>query len=162
MLIGSSQVSTRTQRGEYYHSLLDDDARTLRDEDEVREAVHDYRTLTLLDHVGQHCERGRSGRVTVREDADVGALLPGDVERRMDRTFYLFAVEVDRTLRLREGATASEGGYYLSETERLGDEMWTYGNPSTSHRIGHYNRECGQNLRWDRRWVYARTVSKMR
>lgn len=91
------------------HSLLDDDPRALRDEDEVCKAVHDHRALALLDHAREHRERGRE-RLVARaadEHVDVGALAPRHVHGRVDRALHLLAVEVERGLGLRERATRS-------------------------------------------------------
>ena len=76
--------------------VLDHDLRALRDEDEVSETVNDHRALALLDRVREHGERGREGLVTAREDADVRALAPVDIGRRMNGRLDLRPVEVDR------------------------------------------------------------------
>ena len=57
------------------YSLLNHDACTLRDEDEVGKPVNNHRALALLDDVREDRERGREGAVAAaREDVDVRAL----------------------------------------------------------------------------------------
>ena len=60
-----------TPRTPREHSLLDRDPGALADEHKVREAVHNHRTLALLDHVREHAEHGRQAVVAVGEDVDV-------------------------------------------------------------------------------------------
>ena len=88
--------------------VLNHDLRALRDEDEVSETVNDNRALALLDRIREHGERGREGLVAAREHADVRALAPIDIDRRMNGLLDLRSVKVDRRLGLHDRAGEAE------------------------------------------------------
>lgn len=88
--------------------VLDDDPRPLRDQDEVRQAVHDHRPRALLDRVWEHGECGRQRAVPAREDVDVGALGPRHVRGGVNDSLDFGAVKVYGGLLLEERAGEAE------------------------------------------------------
>ena len=103
------------------------------DEDIVRQTVNDHSTFTLFYDVGENRKCRRETGISVREDIDVRALLPIHVQRRVNGAFDIIPIEVQwRDLNLLKGATV--GMVSQSTTVRI---CVTYGNPSTSHRMGY-------------------------
>lgn len=106
-----------------------------RNQDEVREAMHNYRALTALDDARQNRKHGWQARVAVREHIHVRALRPVDVQRRVNMRLDVVSVEVERRdLCLWERAPVDVVG------ERAGNSMeveGTHGKPRGSHKIGH-------------------------
>jgi hypothetical protein len=67
-----------------------------RNQDIVREAVHNHAAPALLDNVGQDTVSRRHAGVTVREHVDIATFGPRDIRWSMDGELDIFTVEVQR------------------------------------------------------------------
>ena len=129
ILVSSTQVVKKPL-------LLEADARALSYEEEVEEALCDHGAFALLDDIREHRESRRETCIAVRENIDIGALRPFDVERRVNGRLDVLTIEIHwRTIGL--GPSKGQLGKVEHDMERA------YGGNKMSDSIGNCENASG-------------------
>jgi hypothetical protein len=78
------------------HPLLDNDTRTLSDQEEVGEAMHNHRAPALLDNIWKHRECWRETRITVWENIGISTQHPVNVSGCVNCCLDVLPIEIQR------------------------------------------------------------------